>query len=71
MEPTQQDSYVNESIVSSISWGKAVKISVNLRYEPIFDIPLLEWKSFPVSLTRIRTISGSGCLEIGDSSQAL
>ena len=40
MEPTQKDSYVKESIVSSIRWGKAVKISVNLRYEPIFDIPL-------------------------------
>ena len=50
--------------------GKAVKLSGYLRYEPIFDIPLLEWKSFSVSLTRIRTISGSGCLEIGDSSQA-
>ena len=46
MEPTQQDLYVNESIVSSISWGKAVKLSGYLRYEPIFDIPLLEWKSF-------------------------
>ena len=39
MAPKQQDQYIFESIVSFIRWGKAVKVSGNLRYEPIFDIP--------------------------------